>query len=164
MFTGAVEDTDSHEEVTYKDSDKSPLKKMVGSAEQMNINSGEAVTVGTRDAEPSPRKLVANSSVTQVNKSSDAVVNHCRISTVVRGAGFNGKLAAGESRELQDFDSLDLEDSASRPAQVTDHREETDYDGRNLFIHHSSSLKLQGCIEIFNCDSNILLRNPRTQL
>lgn len=147
-FAGAIKDTDSHEEATDKDSDMAPLKRMVGPAGQMNINSGEAVTVDTRDAEPLPGKLVDNSSVEQVNQSSCAVVDHRRKSILVRGAGFNA-MAAGQSRKLQDLDSL--EDDADRPAQVTDHRQETDYDGKNLLIRCCSSKKLLGCIEIINC-------------
>lgn len=150
MLTGAIEDTESHEEAIYTESDKTLLKRMVGPAEQMN-NSGEEVTVDAQDAEPSPGKLVDNSSVEQVNQSSNAVVDHRRKSTLVRGARFNGKLAAGQSRELQDWDSLDLEDNAGRPARVTDHRQETDYDGKNLLKHHRSSYKLLGCDELSNC-------------
>lgn len=126
---------------------------MVGPAEQMSINSGEAVTVDTRDAEPTPEKLVGNSSVEQVNPGSNAVVDHLRKSALVRGAGFNGMLAAGQSRELQDADSL--EGDAGRPSQVTDHRQEADYDGKNLL-----SYNLLGCIEIIFCGFQYPPQNP----
>ncbi|XP_075882782.1 uncharacterized protein LOC142888406 [Nelusetta ayraudi] len=129
-ITGVIEDPDSHEEAISKDSVKTPLKKraentndrLVGPVEQMDLNSGEAA----RDAEPSPGQ-VDNSSVEQVNQSANVVADdHHRKATPVGGAGFNGMLAAGRSRELQDLDSL--EDNAGRPAPVWDHRRDTDYD------------------------------------
>lgn len=129
MFAGAIEDTESHEEAIYKGSHMTTSRSIVGLAQQMNITSGEAVTVDNRDAEPSPGKQVDNSSVEQVNQSSSAVVDHNRKSTLVRSAGFHG-MAAGQSRELQDLNSS--EDDAGRPAQVADLRQETDYDGKNL--------------------------------
>lgn len=110
---------------------------MVGPAEQIDITSHKTVTVDNWDGKPSPRKLVSNSSVEQVNQSSYVLDVKRRKSTPVRGAGFNVMLSADQSRELQVLNSL--EDDA---APVTNHRQETDYEGKNLRTHHCSSFKL----------------------
>lgn len=148
-IAGAIEDIDSHEEANCKDSDKAQLKRMVGPAEQMDITSSESVTADNRNAQRSPGKLVGNSSVEQVNQSSYAVIARRRKSTPVRGAGFNFMLSADRSRQLQDLDSL--EDDAGRTAPVTNHRQETDYEGKNLHIHCRSSYNILGYVEIINC-------------
>lgn len=125
LFAGAIKDIDSHEEAISKDSDKAPQKRMEGPAGQMDITSGKA-------SEQSPGKRISESSVEQVDQRSYVVVDGRRKAT----PGFDVKVSADRSRELQDLDSV--EDEAGRTAPLTNHRQENDYEGQNLPTHYCS--------------------------
>lgn len=136
-----IEDPDSHEEAISEDSVKTPLKRRAENTNNRLVGPVEPVDLS---------KQVDNSSVEQVNQRANVVADdHRRKATRMGGAGFNGMVAAGRSREQQDLDSL--EDDAGRPAPVRDHRRDPDYDGKSLPIIHQRSIdKLLRHVESMN--------------
>lgn len=159
LFPDAFNDPDSHEMMISKvlGADKVPSKRKAGadkdhvvqmvqeqvsrrlhkehqaSRDQSDPNSEEAMIVDTQEAEPSSGKQVIHSSGEQtINSASQGMAlqrkaTPARVNGVVNG--FNGVLAPGRSRELQDLDSL--EDNNGRHEPVGN-RGDTDYDGKTL--------------------------------
>lgn len=161
---GGIEDPDSREEASSKDSDKAKntRDRLVGAASQLDLDSGEAASGTVGDAEPSPRKLVDISSVKQLNLRASASADRRRTTTPVEGAGSAGVLSAGRSRELPGWDSV--EDDAGRPAAVRDRRRDTDHDGESLLARtpSASSDELSVKLKLLTVDFDLPLRNQRT--
>lgn len=144
-----IEDPDSHEEAISRDSDKTALKRRADNTHDRLVGPVEPVDLS---------RQVDNSSVEQVNQRASVVADdHRREATRGGGAGLNGRLAAGRSREQQDLESL--EDGAGRPAPVRDHRRDPDYDGKSLPLIHQRSIHM---LKALTADSNVSLRNQRS--
>lgn len=160
FLPGVTEGPDSDEVVISEVSDKVPSKRRVQNttaaqtdsnrrllqeqwsggphqAEQIDLSSGEAVTVDAGDTHSSGEHVIDGAS---------AVADHRRKATTEGDAGFHGMLVAGRSRELQDLDSLEdnRATGAGRPVPVGN-RQEPDYDGKSFFIiQHSSNKSVVG--------------------
>lgn len=176
LFPDAFNDPDSHEMLISKvvGADKAPSKRKAGvdkyhvvrmgqeqvnrrphkeqqaSRDQSDPNTEEAMIVDAQEAEPSSGKQLIHSSGEQaINSASQGMAlqrkaTPARVNGVVNG--FNGVLALGHSRELQDLDSL--EDNNGRHEPVGN-RGDTDYDGKTLhdmlFQHRCSEKKRPNC-------------------